>query len=144
MGNSGQPLKHPWPEDVFVQGGGRGLVFVDGGQNYTTAFVEAFPGNTFLRGEGSSLEAAEDACWAKYVTWRDCPHDQGYERRAYKNGAGFCVLCGTWLSDVLPPLPEGPDRAPNLLAMALTGDVGALAEVLTAGVEAGLLDEDET
>lgn len=144
--NTKQPMRHPWPADVFVQGGGRGLVFDPKGEgSYTTAFVEAFPGATFLRGEGPTLEAAEDACWAQYVVWRDCPHDKGYDRGPYRNGSGHCVLCGTWLNKVLPPLPEDPDpdREPSLLEKAFTGDVGALVTILKAGIDAGLLDDTD-
>ena len=94
-------LRHPWPADCFVQGGSHGLVLSKTG-NYQTAFVEAFPSSpsTFLRGEGATMEAAEDACWAQYERITACDHTAGYEARGYRNGAGFCKGCGMFASDV--------------------------------------------
>ena len=84
--NTTTEAQHDWPEDVFIQGGERGVVV--GGPNgaYQTAFFEAFPSDPrsgFMRGEG----------------------------------AGFCTRCGTWMSRVLPPLPEedDPDRPRSLV-----------------------------
>ncbi len=68
--------KANWPENCFVQCGDRGLVLSKNG-NYRTAFFEACPDNipadgypdglgTFLRGEGESIEEAEQACFIKY------------------------------------------------------------------------------
>lgn len=125
------PTRHPWPEDCFVQGGTSGIVF-HGDQAYRTAFVEAFPRNpdTFLRGEGSTVAGAEDNCWAQFERYAACEHGP-YERRGYRNGAGFCVQCGTFFSGLFVPLPAGPDT-PKPLLERLFGDKdpGALAEVL--------------
>lgn len=95
-------LLHAWPDDCFVQGSSKGLVFVRGGANYYTAFVEAFPRNpdTFIRGEGEDMPAAEDAAWKKYLAVTGCPHTSGYDRRGYRNGAGFCKDCGMFKSNV--------------------------------------------
>lgn len=99
--------RHPWPDDVHVQGGGRGLVIARGsGAAYTTAFVEAAPPGTFLRGEGPTIEKAEDACWAKYQLVLHCAGggEHGpFEARQYENGSGFCTKCGAWFSRVLEP-----------------------------------------
>ena len=78
-------LQHPWPDDCFVQGGKSGIVLSKAG-NYTTAFVEASPRdpNTFLRGEGSTVEDAEDNAWAKLQQYLSCPSPTGdheYETR---------------------------------------------------------------
>ncbi|MCG5464176.1 hypothetical protein MED01_002341 [Micromonospora sp. MED01] len=131
--------QHPWPDDTFLQGGSRGVVFASDG-NYRTAFVEAFHSNpdTFLRGEGTTVAEAEDACWAKYQTLTACPaHPEHgpFEARQYTNGAGFCAHCGTWFSKVLPGQPEDPDRAPSLMERVFTGDGEALVEVLTAAAD---------
>lgn len=109
IAHTDQVARHPWPADVFVQGGSKGVVFVRDGQNYRTAFVEAFPAGTFLRGEGETVADAEDACWAKYVRFTQC--DGGgqhgpYEPRHYTNGAGFCSKCGTWFMNVCTPSLE--------------------------------------
>ena len=94
-------LRHPWPPNCTVQGSGHGLVISKAG-NYQTAFVEAFPSDpsTFLRGEGATMEAAEDACWAKFERITACDHAAGYETRGYRNGAGFCKGCGMFASAV--------------------------------------------
>ena len=98
-------LTHPWPDDCFIQGGKSGLVLNRTGDNYTTAFVEAFPRSpdTFIRGEGATVELAEDAAWAKYQKYEACPSPTGdheYETRGYKNGAGFCKHCNMFASHV--------------------------------------------
>ena len=97
--------QHDWPEDVYIQGGGCGVVFCGNGPSYLTAFVEAFPEGTFLRGEGATVPAAEDDCWLKYLAMKTCSGPNGehgpYEARAYTNGSGFCVHCGTWFPNVL-------------------------------------------
>ena len=57
--------KYDW--DCFCQAGEYGLVFSSKG-NYSTAFFEAFPKKPecFLRGEGKTVEEAEEECWQKY------------------------------------------------------------------------------
>lgn len=117
----GEPYscKKPWPSDCFVQCGGRGIVLsspieeafknpddvvgaiaaVTGGPipkgGYRTAFFEAFPREPecFLRGEGKTIEEAEERCWSKLERIRACPgHD--FDRRERKDGFAFCRLCG--------------------------------------------------
>lgn len=88
-------LRHPWPADCFVQGGHSGVVISRTSDNYTTAYFEAFPRTPeelFIRGEGPTLEEAEDACWAKLERQGSCPGHE-YEPRGYKNGGGFCKHC---------------------------------------------------
>ena len=139
IANTDQPMRHPWPADCYVQGGGHGIVFKRGGGSYRTAFVEAFP-DTFLRGEGPTLADAEDACWIKYQTMQACPAapDHGpFEARGYTNGAGFCTRCGGWFARVLPPQPEQGDVRPNsLLHRAFTGDVDAAVEAIGTYLDA--------
>jgi hypothetical protein len=115
---TGEQTRHPWPEGMFIQGGKSGVVLVRDGENYRTAFVEAFPRGTFLRGEGPTVADAEDKCWEKYQHIANCPAqpEHGpFERRKYRNGSGFCTQCGSWFSAVLPPLPEDPSREPGPL-----------------------------
>lgn len=130
--------RHPWPEGTFLQGGERGLVLAATG-SYRTAFVEASPPpgagpGTFLRGEGETLTAAEDACWARYEVIVACPAHPShgpFERRHYRNGAGFCERCGSWFSGVLPPLGESQAHGLSALERALTDKTGeAAAELL--------------
>lgn len=100
----GAVTQHPWPDDCAVQGGTSSLVIVRKGENYTTAFFEAFPRSpqTFLRGEGPSVEEAEDAAWAKWQRIVACPSGGAheYEARGYRNGCGFCKHCGLFTSGV--------------------------------------------
>ena len=113
----------PWPEDMFIQGGKSGLVFRKDGSTYTTAFVEASPPGTFLRGEGATVAEAEGECWLKYQRYCLCSDGTGehgpFEPRKYRNGSGFCTKCGTWMSKVLPVLPEDPDREPGIIEQLL-------------------------
>jgi len=126
--------RHPWPEGTFLQGGERGLVLTVEG-SYRTAFVEGSPPDgpgpgTFLRGEGATLSEAEDACWARYQAIVTCPAHPShgpFERRHYRNGAGFCERCGSWFSRVLPPLGESQAYGLSALERALTDVTGEAA-----------------
>lgn len=100
-----------WPEDCKVQGGDKGIVFdkkAEGG-SYRTSFFEAFPRNpdTFIRGEGKSMQEAEQKAWEKYQRYLACPADHedpdNFERRGYKNGAGFCKECGLFRGKMFEP-----------------------------------------
>ena len=151
IANTREPMRHPWPEDCMVQGGAHGVVFGPGcpdGKPYQTAFVEAFPAGTFLRGEGATIAEAEDACWAKYEVLASCPHDQGFDRRDYVNGSGFCRRCGTWFgTDVtgLAPLPEyyQPSERQSLMERAILGDEDAAAEIINTVARARELPRKE-
>jgi hypothetical protein len=99
----------PWPAGMLLQGGSTGIVIrpSDRGGDYRTAFVEAFPEGTFIRGEGRTITEAEEACWTKYQRHTDCdgtgqPHGP-FEPRQYENGCGFCVRCGAWFTGVCEP-----------------------------------------
>lgn len=104
------PALMPWPDEVSIQGGKSGIVFVRApgpGEPtaYQTAFVEVFVGGTFIRGEGKTVTEAEAAAWEKYQTWLHCPgptgehsYRPGYTGKdgtwvRYTNGAGFCEHC---------------------------------------------------
>jgi hypothetical protein len=90
---------HDWPEGMFIQGGEHGLVITGSeGENYTTAFVEAFP-DTFIRGEGKNITEAENSAWEQYQKVLSCGTHE-YETRGYTNGAGFCKKCKQFQSKV--------------------------------------------
>ncbi|MFE0490169.1 hypothetical protein [Streptomyces griseoaurantiacus] len=137
--NTTTQAQHEWPENVFIQGGERGVVIGGPGGAYQTSFFEAFPQDPrsgFMRGEGKTLAEAEDSAWKQYQVWVNCDGTgQGhgpYERRQYTNGAGFCTRCGTWMSRVFKPLPEDPDRKPTLLDRVFADqDPEAINEALT-------------
>ncbi|WP_159599743.1 hypothetical protein [Agromyces humi] len=100
IANTTVESRHPWPAGMFIQGGGHGIVLSrSGGDSYRTAFVEAFPEGTFIRGEGATVEDAEDAAWAKFQRYAGCPGHE-WETRGYRNGAGFCKHCGKFGSQV--------------------------------------------
>lgn len=142
--------RHPWPEGTFLQGGERGVVFT-GARSYRTAFVEASPPRvegepgTFLRGEGATLGEAEDACWAQHQALVACPAHPAhgpFERRHYRNGAGFCERCGGWFSNVLPALPDDPNREPSDLERALLDESGETATALLQRFLTTLQDDE--
>lgn len=93
-------IQRPWPIDATINGGGSGLVFRRDGSTYGTAFIEATLNEpaTFLRGEGDSIEEAEEAAWAKYLRYTANDHEHEFETRGYTNGAGFCKHCGLFKS----------------------------------------------
>ncbi|THA72452.1 hypothetical protein E6R60_26330 [Streptomyces sp. A0642] len=134
--NTTTEAQHDWPDDVFIQGGTHGVAFGGPDGAYQTAFFEAFPGDTFLRGEGKTIAEAEESCWGQYQRFIVCDGsgEHGpYERREYRNGAGFCTKCGTWMSNVFEPLPEQPRRRPSLLnRLFVDQDPEAVTEVLEA------------
>ncbi|MBS1722730.1 MAG: hypothetical protein JSS66_06945 [Armatimonadetes bacterium] len=72
--------------------------------HYKTAFFEAFPKEpaTFLRGEGNTVEEAEASAWNQLQKHIACPGHE-WEKRGYKNGAGFCKHCGLFKSKVFEP-----------------------------------------
>jgi hypothetical protein len=94
--------KYDW--DCSVQCGDSGIVFSEKG-NYRTAFFEAFPNNPscFLRGEGKTVEEAEQNCWEKYQKVLTCEHEM--ERRNRTDGYGYCKHC-SYSSVVFEPLTK--------------------------------------
>lgn len=114
--------RYDWPDNCFVQGGGNGIVLTTGtmqqtlsnpeeavkcltGQtpHYMTAFFEAFPKepSTFIRGEGKTVEEAEDSAWKQFQKITACTKHE-FEAKGYTNGCGFCKHCGLFGIDVLP------------------------------------------
>lgn len=106
ISNTEETSKYPWPENCYVQGGSKGVVLRKE-DSYTTAFVEAFPKSPdcFIRGEGATIEEADDKCWEKYQEIVNCPRHE-FERRDRKDGYGFCKRCGMGKSKVFEPLTK--------------------------------------
>ena len=115
--------QYEWADDCFVQCGGSGIVLNGGlektlgsktvgeivdnlkeNYSYTTAFFEAFPRNpdTFIRGEGATIEEAETKAWNAFMKFSACEHPE-FEKRKFRNGAGFCVKCGMFKSKAFKP-----------------------------------------
>lgn len=109
----------PWDESTFCQCGGNGVVFTAGSleeslsdpkeqietiktvigeetqkKHYRTAFFEAFPKNPncFIRGEGKSVQEAEEKAWDKYQKILNC-HTHEWDRRNRTDGYVFCSKC---------------------------------------------------
>lgn len=125
------PCKYSW--GCFTQAGGDGIVIdqsceerqtistlelvaiVVSGESslpkgyYRTAFFEAFPRNpdTFLRGEGKTIQEAEEKAWKQFEKLRACPGHE-FEARGYENGGGFCKHCGKFGSNVIAPIHACP------------------------------------
>lgn len=116
--------KYEW--NCFCQGGDSGIVLPSGSFNkvfnsdkplegfvegvldeetYTTAFFEAFPKNPscFLRGEGKTIEEAEEKCWQKYQKVLTCNHEM--ERRDRTDGYAYCKHC-SYSAKVFEPLTK--------------------------------------
>ena len=87
--------RHDWPGDTFVQWGGAGIVL--GKNPYSTAFFEAFPDKQastaggFIRGEGKTIDEAEDNAFAKFQKQGGCNHLWGREH--YRNSGQLCRYC---------------------------------------------------
>lgn len=102
---------HPecaWPERAYVQWGDNGVVGTNKG-TYRTAFFEVLPSHpsTFIRGEGSTIQEAEQSAWAKWERIIACERHE-MERKGYTNGMGFCVHCGLSLSGAFAEIPQEP------------------------------------
>ena len=115
--------KYDW--DFFCQGGTSGIVLPKGSfdkvfgdeplkglaegmaseESYRTAFFEAFPKtpSCFLRGEGKTIEEAEEDCWKKYQKVLNCNHEM--ERRDRTDGYAYCKHC-SYSSTVFEPLTK--------------------------------------
>lgn len=115
-----------WGDTVHVQWGDHGLVMVDGGKSYGTAFFEAFPkdgSSSFIRGEGADVEAAEAKAFAAWKRQHGCHASGGHRwtrsRRygagkfeTYTNGGCFCLKCGAFATVMLPVVKLGSWREP--------------------------------
>lgn len=101
-----------WEDDCQVQWGGRGLV-VGKEKSYQTAYFEAFPskGSGFIRGEGKTVQEAEEHALGKRRRELGCPGHQ-WSRRKYLNGLCWCRVCGCSQSVMRPVLKLGEFRKP--------------------------------
>lgn len=97
--------QYEWTKDCFTQCGDSGIVFSKEGNPYKTAFFEAFPQSpkTFIRGEGNTIEDAEKDAWQQYAKHIKCDNHE-FQRRGYRNGAGFCKHCGLFKSNAFEPI----------------------------------------
>lgn len=84
------PCTKPWPADCSIQCGASGVVLSSKG-SYRTAFFEAFPLETFIRGQGATVQEAEEAAWEKYQAQLNCP-EHSFSRKG-ESEHGVCTLC---------------------------------------------------
>lgn len=90
--NNGKIYKpqYDW-SGVAIQANTDGIVI--GKNPYSTAFFEAFPLDTFIRGEGDTVEEAETNAWNKYQKQLHCKEHE-YERVPNrKDGYARCIHC---------------------------------------------------
>lgn len=98
--------QYKWPAHWKVQGGSNGLVFCLE-SNYRTAFFEAFSQDltTFIRGEGDSIEKAEDQAWEKYQCQLECSKNNSHDFGRLNGGtSGRCSKCSVIKSKAFSPL----------------------------------------
>lgn len=91
-----------WPESAYLQCGDKGIVISEG-TAYTTAFFEAFPKDpdTFIRGEGITLEEAELNAYNKYQKILACPKHEYKQKK--DSEYGVCIHCNLSTSNIFPP-----------------------------------------
>jgi hypothetical protein len=94
--------KYDW--ECFCQSGSNGIVFSKK-SNRKTAFFEAFPNNPkcFIRGEGATVEEAEQKAWEEWQKIQTCKHEM--ERRDRTDGYAFCKHC-SYSATVFEPLTK--------------------------------------
>jgi hypothetical protein len=105
-GTSGIVLPRDSMNKIFVSDPLTGLAEgIASKESYTTAFFEAFPRNPgcFLRGEGKTIDEAEESCWNQYQKVLNCKHEM--ERRNRTDGYGYCKHC-SYSSTVFEPLTK--------------------------------------
>lgn len=110
-------VQPPWPKDVILKVGcdDESRIFVE---------VSVHDPYTVIRGEGYTVEEAEDVCWRKFEAYRGCSDGSGehgpFERRQYADGRGFCTKCDTWMLGIFRPMTKANDR--EVLLGKLFGD----------------------
>lgn len=96
----GYVLRHDWPYTVSIGGCGNAAPEVGpDGVRTTGPFLEVYPDGSFIRGEGATIEEAEDKAWAEYQRHVACPGHE-FEAHTYRNGSGICRLCRRFQSNV--------------------------------------------
>lgn len=114
IGDKDYPTFYDWRTsegmEIGIQCGEKGIVISRKGDNYLTAFFEAFPDihgyGTFIRGEGKNLKEAEESAWQKYQKRLNCPkHEFSREvnGKHRSDGYGICIHCGLTSSEALEP-----------------------------------------
>lgn len=103
IGRDPYPCLKDWPEDCKVQCGDKGIVLSNKPEgSYTTAFFEAFPRkpSTFIRGEGHTIEEAEESAWNQYQKVLNCVE---HDYRRHGKTSGICKKCGLFTMNCMPP-----------------------------------------
>lgn len=117
--------KQSWPNGTSVQWGRHGLVLSSDGDSYTSAFFESFPQDGaagFIRGEGVSLELAEEDAFEQWTRMAACHQGGGHqwsrsrqrkkEAATYLNGGCICRRCGAFSTAMKPVVILGQWRRP--------------------------------
>jgi len=104
---SGYVCQKDWPENCSVQGDGTGIVISKKKGVRETAFFEAFPAapnDTFIRGEGVTIDEAEAQAFAILEKYLACPGHE-FERKD-ERGTGVCKHCTIQISNALESTRE--------------------------------------
>lgn len=92
--------KKEWDKDISLQCGDRGVVLRKSG-GYRTAFFEVFTKEDFVRGEGETLEIAEEKAFEKLLKIKNCINHV-FERENDSVNAE-CSLCHHKEKRYFPP-----------------------------------------
>jgi hypothetical protein len=106
--------RYHWPKDSDL---GYGVTPYKSGDR---AFFEGVPKelDTLVRGEGQSVEEAEERAWAQYLKYLVCQRSvrgHKFECKDYTNGGGVCSYCGMFKMLVFEPQDEVFQGSPCLI-----------------------------
>lgn len=93
--------KFDWPLDSKAQCGG-GVIDNIGKEVFFEVYINT--PNTYVRGTGESLQAAEQMAWEKWTSFKDCDHK--FKRKFEHSTLGICECCGMTVYDMYEPDSE--------------------------------------
>lgn len=123
IGWTAEPVRKNWPDVVHLE-----VPRADpDGPLPTRVVIRAYVHGTFLEAEGATVREAEEACWARFRRFCECPAfpEHGpFEAGEHRDGSGTCTGCDIWFTAHYAGLPhldaemDGPDPAPQLAEIA--------------------------
>lgn len=93
--------KFDWPMDSKSQCGG-GVIDNIGKEVFFEVYIKN--PNTYVRGTGESVQAAEQMAWEKWTTFKNCAHK--FKRKFEHSTVGICECCGMNVYDMYEPDSE--------------------------------------
>lgn len=110
-------MKPPWPSTCVVKYNRESV-------GLPRCEVFCSDPETFIRGEGPTLDAAEETAWLQYVKIIECT-GHVFDNRSYDSGVGWCVHC-----DMFSPKAFEPARTPCAYCGRLTAFIRDLDGVV--------------